>query len=239
MQIYPAIYLLDGKCVRLSHDNSDVTLYHERPLELMHRWIEMGATHLHVVDLDAAQYDRPINVRLLRHIVNFADLFVQIDAGIRSTHTITTLLRTGAARIVLGKIVTKNPLFAMHAAKRFPHQIACSIESKNGISTIPGRLKTSSIPSITLVHALQGVDTIIYSDTNTDRSMAGPNLPIYASMVKNSGVKIIASGGIYTEDHIQSLADVGVDGVIIDTAIYDGIISLDKIIQKYNSYKEK
>ena len=89
MQLYPAIDMKGGKCVRLTQGSFDHTkVYSDDPFDMAEKWVSMGATFLHLVDLDGALKGRSVNEPVIRRIHCH---FLRHEAHIRVTDTLNLL----------------------------------------------------------------------------------------------------------------------------------------------------
>lgn len=229
MIIYPAIDLLDGACVRLLRGNyDDVTVYDKHPENMAVRWKNAGAQRLHVVDLNGARVGKIINKDAIRAITKSFDGTVQFGGGIRNMDAVNEAFELGITRVILGSAAVTDPDFVKAAVNAFPGRIVVGIDAKNGIAMTQGWEQSSGCSAIELAKSMAdiGVGTIIYTDIDTDGTLAGPNIPAMCEMVDKTGLEIIASGGVGTQAHIDALSTTGVSGVIVGKALYEGTVKL-------------
>src|SRR5438128_1934291 len=229
MQIWPAIDLRGGKCVRLRQgDYSRETVYGEDPAEVARRWVSEGATCLHLVDLDGARDGTIVNLKAIEAIVAAAGVPCELGGGIRDEATIKRLLDTGLSRLVVGTRALKEPDWFREVARRFPRQLALGIDAKQGLVATDGWLETSSQRAIDLAQqfASEPIAAIIYTDIARDGMLAGPNLEAMQEMNEAARVDVIASGGVTNADDVRNLAMIGMAGCIIGRALYEGTVSL-------------
>lgn len=235
MTIYPAIDIKGGKCVRLTQGRADQqTVCYQDPVEAAMRWKDMGASFLHVVDLDGAFSGDWCNAAIIKKIVKDVAIPVQVGGGVRSMERITNLLEeVGAARVILGTAAVEDPALIEQAVRRFGKGIAVGIDAKGSRIAVRGWVKVSDVTPVELglkVKAM-GVETIIYTDIMRDGMLMGPNIPSTREMIQRTGLKVIASGGISSAEHIVQLKSVGAEGVIIGKALYSGKIDLKEVLK--------
>ena len=239
MVILPAIDLLDGKVVRLAQGQRDaVTVYSADPLAVAHRWVEAGATWLHVVDLNGAFEGTYTNLPFARRIIEAcgSSVHVELSGGIRTAETLAKAIEAGASRVVLGTKACEDPDFVQMAASRYREKIAVAIDAKAGQVVSRGWVSSTALTPAQLAETMLGlgVQTIICTDVSRDGMLQGPNLGLL-SEVLGSGIKhLIASGGVSSlEDltQLKTLEAKGVDGVIIGKALYEGAIDLRAALQ--------
>lgn len=229
MQIWPAIDLRGGKCVRLRQgDYARETVYGQDPVEMAKRWVVEGAQHLHLVDLDAARDGSSANAEAIRAIVKGAGVPCELGGGIRSDGAIERMLALGLSRLVVGTKALKDPDWFRAACRNFPGKLALGIDAKNGRVATDGWLETSETAAIDLARqfADEPLAAIIYTDISRDGMLEGPNLPAMAEMKAAVAIPVIASGGVTTVKDVHNLAEIGLDGCIIGRALYEGTLTL-------------
>jgi len=233
MQIYPAIDLKDGKCVRLQQGNfNQVTVFHDDPADAAKAWRAAGATYIHVVDLDGSRVGTAHNNDAITRIVEASGLPIQVGGGIRSMRDIEEKLALGVARVILGTAAINDPCFVSHAVEAYGAKIAVGIDAVNGKVAISGWEEVSSVSALDLCIQMKqiGVQTIIYTDISKDGMMQGPNIEATKEIVDATGLQIIASGGISVMSDLERVRDICASGVIIGTALYKGAIDLHEAI---------
>jgi phosphoribosylformimino-5-aminoimidazole carboxamide ribotide isomerase len=237
MQIIPAIDLLDGQCVRLHQGDYDqVTRFSDDPVAQALSWQEQGAERLHLVDLDGARSGEPVNDAAIKAISAALAIPVQLGGGVRSAERAEELLACGLDRVILGTVALEQPALVEQLARRHPGRIVVGIDARNGKVATRGWLETSAVEATTLARQLSacGIAAIISTDIATDGTLAGPNLEALRAMAAASSVPVIASGGIGCFDHLLALlplAALGVSGVIVGRALYDGRVNLAEAVQ--------
>ena len=239
MKIYPAIDILHGKAVRLRQGRADdVTVYGD-PLEMAGRWRRAGAEWLHVVDLDGAFDGVPRNLDVVAQIAKFAKtmgaLRVQAGGGIRSMATLEDVFAAGVHRAILGTSAVSNPAFAAEALARYGGRVAVGIDARDGVARVSGWTEDARIGAIELAQRLEtlGARLIIYTDIARDGVMAGPNIEALTQMLAQTGLDVIASGGVSKIEDVHALAAIGhprLDGVIIGKALYEGVVRLEEAL---------
>lgn len=237
MQIIPAIDLLDGQCVRLHQGDYDqVTRFSSDPVAQALDWQRQGAERLHLVDLDGARTGQPVNDQVIKAITAALSIPVQLGGGVRSAERAEELLASGLDRVILGTVAIEKPDLVDALASRHPGRVVVGIDAKDGLVATRGWIETSTVQATDLARrfAASGVAAIISTDIATDGTLAGPNLEALRAMAEASSVPVIASGGIGTLEDILSLltiAPLGVNGVIVGRALYDGTVNLGEALQ--------
>jgi phosphoribosylformimino-5-aminoimidazole carboxamide ribotide isomerase len=233
MQIYPAIDLRGGQCVRLRQgDYQQETVFGADPAAMARRWVDEGATFLHVVDLDGAKQGQPVNEASIRAIVEVG-VPCQLGGGLRSEEHISLALAWGVTRVVIGTKALQSPVWLEDMARKFPGKIVLGIDAKQGRVATQGWLDVSDVGAIDLARRFQHLPlaALVYTDISRDGMLEGPNLGALAEVARAATAPVIASGGVTTLDDVRRLARLGLAGCIIGRALYEGRIDLREVLQ--------
>jgi len=237
MVVIPAIDLKDGRCVRLEQGAKDrETVYSLDPVAVARSFEAAGAERIHVVDLDGAFEGMPKNWDVLQRIVDAVDVPVQTGGGIRSLDAVARLLDAGVDRVILGTLALKNPAAVAEACARFGgDRVLVGIDAKDGRVAVEGWVEQSGVPAFDLALKMKeaGVREIVYTDISRDGMLTGPNLAAIERMLE-TGLGVVASGGVSSVDDIVALARLskrGVTGAIVGKAIYAGRVDLKEAIR--------
>jgi len=232
MNIYPAIDLQGGKCVRLRQGRADAaTVYSDDPVAMARRWADEGADWLHVVDLDGAFAGRSVHRDVVAAIAAAIPIPVQFGGGLRTDADIELMLGAGVRRVVLGTRACADPEALAGLVRRFGDRVAVGIDARNGKVQVRGWVETTDTLAADLaarVDAL-GVRTIIYTDTATDGMLTGPNVAGVEALCRAVKAGVIASGGVATSEDVLRLARLGLSnltGVIVGKALYEGTVTI-------------
>ncbi|NHC34351.1 1-(5-phosphoribosyl)-5-[(5-phosphoribosylamino)methylideneamino]imidazole-4-carboxamide isomerase [Scytonema millei] len=237
MDLFPAIDLLEGRCVRLyqgDYDRSQV--FHDNPADVAQQWASQGATWLHVVDLDGAKAGKPANLEAIAAIVEAVSVPIQVGGGLRDRASVAQLLELGVQRAILGTVAVEQPQLVANLCQEFPGRIVVGIDARNGKVATRGWLETSEVLATDLAQRMQqlGAAAIIYTDIHRDGTLAGPNLDALRELATSLSIPVIASGGVSSITDLLSLLalePLGVTGAIVGRALYTGDISLKQAIQ--------
>lgn len=230
MNIYPAIDLKDGNCVRLLRGEMDAaTVFNNDPADQARRFKEAGFARLHLVDLNGAFEGKPINGSAVESILSATDVPVQLGGGIRDLATIEMWLQKGLQRVILGTIALRDPSMVIEACKMFPGHIAVGIDARDGRVAVEGWAETSDTTALDLAMKFEdaGVEAIIYTDIDRDGALQGVNVKATRDLASAINIPVIASGGVASIvdiENLLSVSDSGIEGVIIGRALYDGRI---------------
>ena len=229
MQIWPAIDLRGGNCVRLLQgDYNRETVFGTDPAAMARRWVSEGAEYLHLVDLDGARDGYSVNRDAIRAILAAVQIPCELGGGIRDEQTITDMLSIGLSRLVVGTKALTDPQWFRDMCRKYPDKLAVGIDARDGRVATEGWLETSEVAATELARSLadEPIAAIIYTDIAKDGMMAGPNLQAMGEMHRAVDVPVVASGGVTTAVDVENLARVGVAGCIIGRSLYEGKLTL-------------
>ncbi len=236
-ELIPAIDLKNGHCVRLEQGRmEDATDYGDNPATMAAHWQSLGATRLHVVDLDGAVAGKPENNEAIRSICDTLNIPVQLGGGLRSLKTIEDALNLGVGRVILGSAAVSNPQLVTDACVAFPGQICVGIDARDGMVAVHGWNDITGISAINLAKTFEdaGVCTIIYTDIARDGMLTGPNIDETLKLAKSISIPVIVSGGISILGDVKACAmrvDNGICGAITGRAIYEGTLDFTRAME--------
>ena len=240
MIIYPAIDILDGKCVRLSKgDYSKKKIYSDDLVKIADDWIKNGSKFLHLVDLDGAKSGKPNNLDNILDIrKRYPDVFIQVGGGIRNIETIEKYISCGINRIILGTKILKNKEFIISLNKNLRKHIAIDIAIKDGILCGDGWEKSEEIDISSFIQYLEqkGIGMFVITDIGKDGMMQGINQSSITEVLSYISTKAIISGGVTTLSDVKSILALNeynkIDGMIIGKALYEKRINLAEAIDE-------
>ncbi|RMF37828.1 MAG: 1-(5-phosphoribosyl)-5-[(5-phosphoribosylamino)methylideneamino]imidazole-4-carboxamide isomerase [Planctomycetota bacterium] len=238
MQIWPAIDLLGGKCVRLQQgDYHRQTVFADDPLAVAQQWQAAGTRCLHLVDLDGARDGSVVNDDVIRRIVETTGLVCQAGGGVRDESTIERLLGLGLARVIVGTRALKDPQWFARMADRFPGRMVLGIDARDGMVATDGWLQTSSTPAVDFARQIAkltcNVAAIVYTDIARDGMLSGPNFEQLAQMQAATDIPVVASGGVSSMADLDRLAQQNTHAVIVGRSIYDGGLDLATVLARF------
>ena len=237
MIIFPAIDIRGGKCVRLlKGDFAKETVFSDKPEEMAKKWQAQGAQFMHLVDLDGALAGRPQNLATVEKILAAVDIPVELGGGIRTLESIDEVLALGVRRVILGSVAVRDPELVKTACAKYGDRIVVGIDAKDGIVAVDGWGVSGDVEATALAKEMKkaGVKTIIYTDISRDGTLSGVNVEATAKLARESGVAIVASGGVKSIADIEALKPYekdGIEGVIVGKSIYMGTLDLAKAIE--------
>lgn len=237
-ELYPAIDMRGGKCVRLIQgDYNQETVYGDSPFEMASGFAAQGAEWVHMVDLDGARRGSRVNDAFVIKAAQELKAKIQIGGGIRTEADVVHYLENGVARVILGSAAVSNPAFTKEMIRKYGARIAIGIDARDGMAATHGWLQTSETKATELGKALAdaGAETFIVTDIATDGMLSGPNIEGTAAMAEATGGGVIASGGVSSLEDLVSLkayTDRGIAGAIAGKALYTGRFSVREALAK-------
>ncbi|RME72322.1 MAG: 1-(5-phosphoribosyl)-5-[(5-phosphoribosylamino)methylideneamino]imidazole-4-carboxamide isomerase [Verrucomicrobia bacterium] len=238
MIVFPAIDLRGGRCVRLLQGRADAeTVYSDDPAAMARKFREAGAEWVHVVDLDGAFSGSPENARAVAAIAA-TGVKVQLGGGLRDEATVERVLDGGVSRVVIGTRAAEDPDFVRRLVDRHGDQVAVGIDARDGRVAVRGWVEVTETSALDLARKMTdiGVATLIYTDIATDGMLTGPNFPALRELLAAVPCRVIASGGVATMGHVETLAAMATEfpnllGVITGKAVYEGRIDVAEAIR--------
>jgi len=229
MELWPAIDLRGGNCVRLLQgDYARETVFGHDPVAMVGRFVAGGAKRLHIVDLDGAKAGAPVQAELVRRMAAAAGVPCQVGGGIRTVETAEAYLAAGLARVIIGSVAVEDPGLLERLATAHPDRIVLGLDARDGRVATRGWVETSEQAAVDVArrHAGLPLAAIVFTDIATDGTLAGPNVAGLEEMLAVATAPLIASGGIATLDDIRRVRSLGCAGCIVGRALYDGAFTL-------------
>jgi phosphoribosylformimino-5-aminoimidazole carboxamide ribotide isomerase len=230
--VFPAIDLRGGQVVRLKEgDPNRQTSYSPDPASTARRWISAGARWLHVVNLDGAFGEAgDANQQALRAILEEtgpAGVAVQFGGGLRSLHAVQAALDLGVQRVVLGTVIVEQPQIMEASLARWGRErIAAGLDARDGLVQVRGWQSSTALQVGSLAASLEqaGLRWLIFTDIARDGLQTGLNLPATVALARQSGLDVIASGGVSRLEDARHAKQAGLSGVIVGRALYESSI---------------
>ena len=237
MNIFPAVDIKDGKCVRLRQGVEDqVTVFSDDPSAMARQWEGMGARWLHVIDLDGAFSGTPCNMELIRTLCAGVSIPVQLGGGVRSVEVAGKYLQAGVTRLIIGTMALEDPKLFRELCAAFPGRIGVSLDARDGRLKTKGWVEDAGKTVADVVPELEeaGAAFFIYTDISRDGMQSGVNIPALEALLDLTDRPVLIAGGISTLADVQvvfPLSRKGLDGVITGKAIYAGSLDLKAALE--------
>lgn len=238
MQLIPAIDIINGKCVRLTKgDYNAQTIYDDNPAKVAQRLEQLGFKRLHVVDLDGAKSKHVVNLSALKSITLTTSLIVDFGGGIKTDEDIQQAFAGGASMVTIGSVaVTQPQRFLGWLANYGPDKLILASDVRNGKISINGWKEDSTEPLLPFLKKYidKGVHNVLCTEISKDGTLTGPATDLYTSILKAfPSLHLIASGGVSSEQDIQTLAENGIPAVVFGKALYERKLNLPHLIKNF------
>lgn len=235
MLAIPAIDLKGGRCVRLFQgDPGRETVYSADPVAVARQWERLGTQLLHLVDLDGAFTGNSAHGSVIAEIGRAVTIPFQVGGGIRSREAVQRALDAGAARVILGTVIVQQPQLAAKLAAEFSGKLLAGIDARGGLVAVQGWTEQAEVRAVELARRVEqwGIREIIYTDTQKDGTLSGPNLQGLEEILGAGTFKVIVAGGISSLDDLLALKPYAprVSGVIMGQALYAKRLTLPEAI---------
>jgi phosphoribosylformimino-5-aminoimidazole carboxamide ribotide isomerase len=237
MLIFPAVDIRGGKCVRLRQGRVEAeTVFSHDPVAMGLKWQAAGASWLHVVDLDGAFSSRPQNLEVVRRLRQALTISMELGGGIRTLETVAAYIDLGIDRLILGTAVLKDPDLVARTCQTYPGRIAIGLDARDGFLSVEGWTETSPKTALEVAQTLVELKpaALIYTDIARDGVKRGVNVEATRALAQAIDLPVIASGGVSSLPDIEALLPLeplGVVGVIVGRALYDGSLDLAAAIK--------
>jgi len=231
MILYPAIDLKDGECVRVVRgDLATATVFNTDPAAQAQAWARAGFSWLHVIDLNGSVAGRSINGAAIEAILKSVSIPVQLGGGIRALADVEGWIESGVSRVILGTAAVRNPELVKAAARRWPEQIAVSVDVRKGRVAVQGWTEDSGLDAVTVARRFEdeGVCALIVTDIDRDGALLGFDIEVFGAIADAVTIPVIAAGGLASVDDIIRLAarpGTPIAGAVLGRALYAGAIA--------------
>ncbi|WXG40395.1 MAG: 1-(5-phosphoribosyl)-5-[(5-phosphoribosylamino)methylideneamino]imidazole-4-carboxamide isomerase [Candidatus Freyarchaeum deiterrae] len=234
MLVIPSVDILAGKCVRLTKGTPETAkVYYQNPIDAALRWENEGAEAIHVVDLDAA-LGLGDNLNIIINIMKTVTTKVEIGGGIRSVEKAQNLYSQGAERIILGSEAIKNSKIVSDLAQKIgSRHVMVSLDYKNEKVAIEGWKRVTQHDLFQMAAKMEklGAGWILSTSISRDGTFKGVDLPTIEKLVQSVEIDVVASGGVRNLEDISNLKKIGVSGVVIGKAFFEGTLDLKEAIK--------
>jgi len=235
MIIFPAIDIKGGKCVRLlKGDFNKIKQYKKSPIDQANEFSNLGFNNIHLIDLDGALAEKPVNENIIKGISKISKIKIQIGGGIRSIDHIKRLLDFDVDKVILGTAAVENIEFLKKACDKFDNKIALSLDVRKKYIALSGWKKQTDILASDFVKKIENmnISKIIYTDIDKDGTKSGPNLQETVDLSNITKIPFVISGGVSSINDVINIKKKNyrnIEGIIIGKAIYDGNIDIKEL----------
>ena len=235
MEVIPAVDIRGGKAVRLFQgDYGRETVFNDSPVDAAQRWIDIGVTRLHVVDLDGAKTGEQVNLDLVGRIASLSDVPVQLGGGVRTVEAAQIAVDKGVDRVIVGTAALENVEFVETLCSSIgSERVLVGVDARDGYVAVRGWTEESTTPADALIARMEeiGVLRMVYTDITRDGTRTEPNFQQVEELLCASKLKLLVAGGVSRIEHIRRLADLGAEGAIVGTAAYTGDVDMRQAVE--------
>lgn len=226
----PAVDMQDGRVVQLVGGERGTGTTYGDPITAADRWVEAGASTLHIVDLDGAFEGERANADAVAAIVDSVDVDVQLGGGIRTTADAIGLLEAGVDRVILGTAAVETPEIVGEITDQFPERVMVSLDAKDGEVVVSGWTEGTGLdPAEAAVRYEQnGAGAILFTDVDVEGQLSGIRREPVERVVDAVDIPVVASGGVSTLEDVEILKETGAAAVVVGTALYEGRFTLEE-----------
>jgi phosphoribosylformimino-5-aminoimidazole carboxamide ribotide isomerase len=210
-------------------DLATATVFNKDPAEQAKAWVAAGFDWLHVVDLNGSVEGRAINDAAVEAILTSVSIPVQLGGGIRSLASVEGWIEAGVSRVILGTAAVRDPELVKTAARRWPEQIAVSVDVRKGKVAVQGWTEDTALDAITVARQFEdaGVAALIITDIDRDGALMGFNIEVFGAIADAVDIPVIAAGGLASVKDIERLRawpGAPIAGAVLGRALYTGAI---------------
>ena len=236
MEVIPAVDIRGGKAVRLFQgDYGRETVFNDSPIDAAQRWIDIGVTRLHVVDLDGAKTGEQVNLDLVERIATLSDVPVQLGGGVRTIESAQRAIDKGVDRVIVGTAALESGAFVESLCSTIgSERVVVGVDARDGFVAVRGWTEESTTPAKALISQMDkiGVLRMVYTDIARDGTRTEPNFQQVEELLSTSKLKMLVAGGVSQIEHIRRLAYLGAEGAIVGTAAYTGDIDMRQAVDE-------
>ncbi len=232
MEIYPAVDILDGRCVQLVQGRPEAATVYGDPAAWAHRWLEEGADGIHIINLDGAFGRAQKNVDLIRKFIRETNAFVELGGGIRSVEDAAGWLDVGVDRVILSTLAIREPEMIRALAGEFGSvRVMAGVDARGGEVMIEGweRPAGSYLSWAERFEGL-GAGSLLYTNVDVEGLQQGIALAPVEDLLRRVKVPVVVSGGISSAEDARLLREAGAAGAVLGSALYAGRVRLSDVL---------
>jgi phosphoribosylformimino-5-aminoimidazole carboxamide ribotide isomerase len=238
MIVYPAIDIIDGRCVRLQQGDFDKCKFYDRsPVDIARGYADRGFTELHVVDLDGSREARPVSLDIVERIVQETKMTVQFGGGVRTHDDVKAIFDRGAQRVIVGTLAATEPSIVRDWVERYgAERVVLAADVQGNRIRVNAWREDSEWNLMEYLEAWKqnGVRRVLCTDVSRDGRMAGPSIALYEQIkAAHSSLYLVASGGIRSIDDILALSQGGIESAVVGKALLEGAIDAASLAANY------
>lgn len=234
MKIFPAVDILGGRCVQLVQGKRESATAYGDPLTCATRWIDEGATALHVVNLDGAFGSSSGNAALITDLVRKTGVEIELGGGIRSIEDARHWLETGVERVIISTLATQDPACIRTLSREFgSSRVMPGVDAKGGQIAVHGWQETAGDYLDWAARFEQlGAGSLLYTNVDVEGLQQGVRFGPVKRLIDRVGIPVVVAGGVSSGSDVAGLRDAGAYGAVLGSALYSGKISLADALEE-------
>ncbi len=235
MDIFPAVDILGGRCVQLVQGKRETAEAYGLPLASALRWIDEGATALHIINLDGAFGNAEANVEIIRELIRETDVFIQLGGGIRSDSDAAGWLTLGVDRVIIGTAAAEDPSIIKRLADEYgSSRIMAGVDAIGGEIAIHGWEKTAGDGAVWAERfEKEGAGSLLFTNVDVEGLCRGIAIDPIKRVINAVQCPVVVSGGVSSITDLRTLRELGAAGAVLGSALYHGMISLSAVIEEF------
>jgi phosphoribosylformimino-5-aminoimidazole carboxamide ribotide isomerase len=234
MNLFPAVDILGGKCVQLVQGKRESATAYGDPLSCATRWINEGATALHIVNLDGAFGSSARNAELILRLIKMTGIEIELGGGIRSLEDARRWLETGVDRIIISTLATQDPGCIRTLAREFgSRRIMPGVDARGGQIAVHGWQETAGdyLDWAKKFEEL-GAGSLLYTNVDVEGLQQGVRFEPVRHLIRTVGIPVVVAGGVSSRSDVAGLRDAGAYGAVLGSALYSGKITLADALEE-------
>lgn len=234
MKIFPAVDILGGRCVQLVQGKRESATAYGNPLTCALRWLDEGATALHVVNLDGAFGSSSKNADLIMELVRKTGIEIELGGGIRSVEDARHWLETGVDRVIISTLAIRDPACIRTLVREYGRKrVMPGVDARNGQIAVHGWQETAGDYIEWAVRFEQlGAGSLLYTNVDVEGLQQGVRLGPVKRLIDRVGIPVIVAGGVSSAADVAVLRDAGAHGAVLGSALYSGKITLREALEE-------
>ena len=233
MKVFPAVDILEGRCVQLVQGRKESATVFGHPLDCAHRWLREGAVALHVVNLDGAFGQAEKNAAVIRELIVETGVVIQLGGGIRSFEDAESWLDIGVERVIIGTLATRKPDILTELSDEFgPEHIMAGVDARGSTVTVEGWQEAAGdYLEWARIFEEKRAGSLLYTNVDVEGLQQGVDFSPVRRLLEQTSLPVTVAGGISSVEDVAGLKAMGAYGVVLGSALYSGKLRLDDAME--------
>ena len=234
MKIFPAVDILNGRCVQLVQGKRESATAYGDPLSCATRWLDEGATALHIVNLDGAFGSSSGNAALIKDLIKKTGVEIELGGGIRSVEDARHWLETGVDRVIISTLAVQDPECIRTLVQEFgSNRVMPGVDARGGQIAVHGWQETAGDYLDWAARFEQlGAGSLLYTNVDVEGLQQGVRFRPVKCLIDRVGIPVVVAGGVTSRSDVTGLRDAGAHGAGLGSALYSGKITLKDALEE-------